>query len=163
MTIKAFAIASVFAVVAASGANAADLVQQDYAPAAAPILAPSFSWSGAYIGGQVGYGFGKSKFKENPDPTDPDTLGSGSLKPNGFLGGVYAGYNFDIGNNVILGADGDFNYGNLKKSHSEFDPDLEGKFLLNRSCNGLVPFAVVSVTQLTVSCPTSLAAWLSAM
>ncbi len=130
MTIKAFAIASVFAVVAASGANAADLVQQDYAPAATTIMAPSFSWSGAYIGGQVGYGFGKSKFKENPDPTDPDTLGSGSLKPNGFLGGVYAGYNFDVGNNVILGADGDFNYGNLKKSHSEFDPDLEEKISL---------------------------------
>ena len=124
MNTKAFAIASLFAVVAVSGANAADLVQQDYAPAATPIMAPSFSWSGAYIGGQLGYGFGKSKLTANPDPTDPDASASASFKPNGFLGGVYAGYNFDVGNNVILGADGDFNYANLKKSRSAFDPDM---------------------------------------
>lgn len=137
MNIKAFAIASVFAVVAASGANAADLVKQDYVPAATPIISvPSFSWSGAYIGGQVGYGFGSSKFKD---------YGT-SIKPNGFLGGVYAGYNFDTGSNVILGIDGDFSYDTLKKSLksslSSGDPaSLESKLQWSGAVRGRVGYA----------------------
>lgn len=41
--------------------------------------------------------------------------GSFDIKPNVFLGGLYAGYNFDVGNNVILGIDGDVTYNDLSK------------------------------------------------
>lgn len=62
-----------------------------------------FNWTGGYIGGQVGYGWGDVYQTSDPAPGDyahPD--------PDGWLGGVYAGYNYQFANNVVLGADADF-------------------------------------------------------
>jgi len=108
MQIKSVLLATAFAFAGISGANAADAIQYQE-PVAAPVQ--SFSWGGAYLGGQIGYGWGKSRFS---GPDFPD-----QFKPDGFLGGLYAGYNFDLGNNVILGVDGDITYNNLKDSESE--------------------------------------------
>ena len=69
----------------------------------------------AYIGGQIGYGWGKSEFED-----------AFRVKPDGFLGGLYAGYNFDVGNNFILGVDGDITYNNLKDNYSATDGDIAG-------------------------------------
>ncbi|EEX90339.1 outer membrane protein 25b [Brucella ceti M644/93/1] len=55
--------------------------------------------------------------------SDEDT--SIRVKPDGFLGGLYAGYNFDMGNNFVLGVDGDITYNDLDASHSDTDPDLD--------------------------------------
>ncbi len=52
-------------------------------PAAEPYVAPGLDWSGAYVGGQLGYG-------------DVDSNGAG-LDGNGWLGGVHAGYRWDLG------------------------------------------------------------------
>lgn len=112
MKLKSLLLASTFALLAATGAKAADaIVYEEPAPV---IAAPVFSWNGAYLGGQIGYGWGKSTF------SDVDGVG-GRLKPDGFLGGLYAGYNFDLGNSVVLGVDGDVTYNNLKKRFSETD------------------------------------------
>ncbi len=112
MTLKILLGASLIVVVASTGAYAADaVVSQEPAPYAA---APSFSWAGAYFGGQVGYGWGRAKLD---DRTDGHTS---EFKPDGFVGGLYTGYNFDMGNNVILGIDGNLDYDNLKKSHGYF-------------------------------------------
>jgi outer membrane immunogenic protein len=100
--------ASLLAVVASTGAYAADAI---VAQEPAPMAAPAFSWGGAYIGGEVGWGWGRAKLD------DKNNGQSSEFKPNGFIGGVYAGYNFDMGNNVILGVDGNFDYNDLKKSH----------------------------------------------
>lgn len=106
MNIKSILLASTVVVFAAHSANAADaIVYQEPAPVA---LAPVFSWAGGYVGGQVGYGWATSKFY-NSD-------GSDKVKPDGFLGGLYAGYNFDTGSNFILGIDGDVTFNGLKKS-----------------------------------------------
>lgn len=106
MNIKSILLASTVVVFAAHSANAADaIVYQEPAPV---VVAPVFSWAGGYIGGQIGYGWGSSKFY-NSD-------GSDKVKPDGFLGGVYAGYNFDTGSNFILGIDGDVTFNGLKKS-----------------------------------------------
>jgi len=114
MKLKSLLLASTVALVAATGAQAADaIVYEEPAPV---IAAPVFSWNGAYLGGQVGYGWGKSRFG--------DDFGSLNLKPDGFLGGLYAGYNFDLGNSVVLGVDGDITYNNLKDSYSEDLGDL---------------------------------------
>jgi len=53
-------------------------------PAAEPYVAPGVDWSGAYVGGQLGYG-------------DVDSNGAG-LDGHGWLGGVHAGYRWDMGN-----------------------------------------------------------------
>ncbi len=52
-------------------------------PAAEPYVAPGLDWSGAYVGAQLGYG-------------DVDSNGAG-LDGNGWLGGVHAGYRWDLG------------------------------------------------------------------
>ncbi len=106
MRIKTVMLASAVVIVGLSGARAADAIVYEE-----PILvveSPSFNWNGAYIGGQVGYGWGESSIPGGPN-----------LKPKGFLGGIYAGYNFDLGKSVILGLDGDLTYNNLKDSYSE--------------------------------------------
>lgn len=109
MKFKIFLGASLLAVVASTSAYAADaIVSQEPAPIAAPA---AFSWGGAYVGGEVGWGWGRAKLD------DKNNGQSSEFKPNGFIGGVYAGYNFDMGNNVILGVDGNFDYNDMKKSH----------------------------------------------
>jgi outer membrane immunogenic protein len=113
--LKALLLASTVALVVATGAKAADaVIEQEPAPV---VVAPTFTWTGAYIGGQIGYGWGKSNF-------DGDVFSYGNVKPDGFLGGVYAGYNFDLGNNVVLGIDGDVTYNDVSKDIDVFDGDL---------------------------------------
>ncbi|MFC7065593.1 outer membrane protein [Brucella rhizosphaerae] len=106
MKLKSLLLASTVALLAATGAKAADAVV--YEEPAPVVMAPTFTWNGAYLGGQIGYGWGKSRFD-----------GGVNVKPDGFLGGLYAGYNFDLGNSVVLGIDGDVTYNNLKDSYSE--------------------------------------------
>ena len=66
-----------------------------------PVI-PIFSWTGAYIGGQVGYLWGDAEITgpfegafANPDADD-------------WLGGVYGGFNYQMPNNVVFGGDVDF-------------------------------------------------------
>ncbi len=112
MKFKAFLLASTVAVLAASGANAADAIVEEPAPV---VVAPVFSWSGAYIGGQVGYGWAKSK-------ASGDLVGS--VSPDGFLGGLYAGYNFETGNGFVLGVDGDVTYNDQSKHSGLYVDDV---------------------------------------
>lgn len=115
MKLKALLLASTVALVAATGAKAADaVIEQEPAPV---VVAPTFTWNGAYIGGQVGYGWGKTNL-------DGDIFTYGDVKTDGFLGGLYAGYNFDLGNNVVLGIDGDITYNDLSKGIDIYDGDL---------------------------------------
>lgn len=115
MKLKTLLLASTVALIAATGAKAADaVIEQEPAPV---VVAPTFTWNGAYIGGQVGYGWGKSDFSG-------DLFTYGNVKPDGFLGGLYAGYNFDLGNNVVLGIDGDITYNDVSKDIDIYDGDL---------------------------------------
>ncbi|MBN9046866.1 MAG: porin family protein [Rhizobiales bacterium] len=120
MNLRLIAYSCAAILAASTCAKAADVINGPE-----PIYVPAFSWGGAYIGGQVGYGWGKSSFDDGYDgyngyrrSDDPS-----SLSPSGFIGGIYAGYNFDIGSNVILGIDGDINYANQKGSF-DFDDGL---------------------------------------
>jgi len=124
MIFKSFLLASAFSAVAFCAAEAADVVvEQEPAPVAV-VAPPAFSWSGAYVGGQVGYGWGKTRFN--------DGVFSQSLKPGGFVGGVYAGYNFSVGQHGVVGVDGDLAYNNQKDrqdivSASGFTSALESR------------------------------------
>lgn len=109
MNFKTFFMAFSVVLLASSAAKSADVIV--VSEPSAIILSPSYSWAGAYLGGQVGYGWGKSAFDDGGDISQ--------VKPDGFLGGVYAGYNFDAGNNVILGVDGDMTFNNAKDAYSE--------------------------------------------
>ncbi|WP_074381093.1 outer membrane protein [Bartonella doshiae] len=108
MNIKWLITASAFAFVSASAAQAADvIVPPSPAPVAPVIVAPTFSWTGFYIGGQVGGFSSDIKMdllgKEKNIPVSDDFL----PKLSDFVGGVYAGSNVDLGNGLILGVDTD--------------------------------------------------------
>lgn len=82
-------------------ANAADVL----------VAAPAgFVWTGGYVGLQAGYAWGKSHYsnEEYDDFADHD--------PKGGFGGVYAGYNHQLANNVVLGVDADLNYSGIDGS-----------------------------------------------
>lgn len=101
-----------------SAVGAADL------PASMPVkalAAPApFSWTGFYIGGHLGYGWGSVDGDTLAAPTVPAGLGFGtpgaqpfsvnrSLTPNGILGGGQFGYNHQIGS-AVLGFETDFTW-----------------------------------------------------
>ncbi|OPB34086.1 outer membrane protein [Bartonella taylorii] len=109
MNMKWLITASAFALVSVSAAHAADvIVPPQPTPVSPVIVAPTFSWTGFYIGGQVGGFSSKTKM---------DILSNGKTIPvndeflpklSGFMGGLYAGSNVDLGNGLILGVDTDF-------------------------------------------------------
>lgn len=83
------AIAALFAAAPASAADVPVRQQQPYYKAAP---APVFNWTGFYFGGHIGYGWG-------------DTLVGGDM--DGFLGGVQAGYNWQLSRNWVFGIEAD--------------------------------------------------------
>ncbi|GGA88490.1 outer membrane protein [Brucella endophytica] len=105
-------LASAIALGAATSARAADIIPQEPAPPEA--LPPSFSWTGAYIGAQAGHAWAYSKGEFEAD----GDIYSHKLRPSGWLGGVYGGYNFDAGNGFVLGAEADIVYAGVKKDES---------------------------------------------
>lgn len=102
-----------------SSAQAADLPAYEAAPS---VMVPSFTWTGAYIGAQAGYAWGDSKFK---------ALGASvKAKPEGFIVGGYAGYNYQLdGSPVVIGIETDFNYSDVDKKKSLFG--ISGKESFN--------------------------------
>ncbi len=115
MNMKWLITASAFAFVSASTVQAADVVVPPRSTPIAPVIvAPTFSWTGFYIGGQIG-GF-SSKTKMNilangkTFPVKDDLL----PKLSGFMGGIYVGSNVDLGNGLILGVDTDIIWSDKK-------------------------------------------------
>ncbi|MGG7519080.1 outer membrane protein [Allorhizobium undicola] len=91
------------AMLAISGqAMAADAVSETPAPPAAVETPAAFSWAGGYAGVHGGYGWLDMKLSSGGASASDDFDG-------GRLGG-FAGWNFDVGHNVIVGIEGDLNY-----------------------------------------------------
>jgi outer membrane immunogenic protein len=88
-----------------TSSSAADLPRPVYKAPAYYGPAPVFSWTGFYIGANVGYG--SSRF----DGTG--TFGSGSVTADGWLGGATVGYNHQMGH-FVLGVEGDFDWADVK-------------------------------------------------
>jgi len=82
--------AALLATVAAGTAAAADLPRPSYYTAPAPLSA--YSWTGPYLGGNLGYEWG--------------TTSNNPTHPRGFAGGVQAGYNWQTGQ-LVFGGEGD--------------------------------------------------------
>jgi len=100
-------------VLAASGlslaAQAADLPTQPE-PVAPVAIVPPFTWTGFYVGAQLGWGQTSTDYTagaQAPDATDVVRLPT--ISKNGFMGGLFAGYNYQI-NQFVLGAEVDGNF-----------------------------------------------------
>ncbi len=99
-------------------AMAADLSRPAPAPAPvytkAPMMAP-FSWTGFYIGGDGGYGFGTSSGTVTGGV--PAGTAAYSFNPTGPIAGGFIGGNYQIGQ-LVLGAEADWQWANLTGSGS---------------------------------------------
>lgn len=73
-------------------ASAADLPVK-----APPQYVPPFNWTGPYIGGVVGYGWGHDTVVDHEGASDPSL--------NGFAGGVAVGWNWQFHPSWVLGVE----------------------------------------------------------
>ncbi|WP_254474298.1 outer membrane protein [Bartonella sp. B1098] len=132
-----FLTASIFSFISSSIVQAADVVapEEPVHPVhvvSEVIASSSFSWAGFYFGGQIG-GFSSKVSGTTRDveiPLYPSE--EGKNKPwlplekqytpelSGFVGGLYAGVNFDLGNNLIVGLDTDILLTEKKNTKTKF-------------------------------------------
>ncbi|WP_374546019.1 outer membrane protein [Rhodoblastus sp.] len=104
----------------AGSAFAADLPSRKEAPVyVAP--APAFSWTGFYLGADIGGAFGSTSLH-----SDWTGWNSHSLDTSGVLGGGYVGYNYQLNQNFVLGIEGDFQGTGASQSFSWVTPALGG-------------------------------------
>lgn len=118
-----FICSSSLVLMALSTTHAADVVTaQKTAPAS------SFSWAGFYAGAQAGW------MKAKQSNQQKDELAYGPLYDDGpfekntqrddlFNGGIYAGYNFMVGEHWLIGADADITFINSNSSKNEYYED----------------------------------------
>lgn len=118
------------AVLLSATAHAADIVAT---PEPAPVVvAPAFAWTGFYGGAQVGDSWSdgdfdrevtapKKEFNANTtvyEEAKITEVTSKSINDTNFIGGLYAGYNYQFQNNVVIGLDADIAWtDNTEKSN----------------------------------------------
>ncbi|WP_026500895.1 outer membrane protein [Bartonella elizabethae] len=135
-----FLTASIFSFISPSIVQAADVVapEEPVHPVhvvSEVVSSSPFSWAGFYFGGQIG-GFSSKVSGTTRDVDIPLYPDEGSknkpwvplekqYKPelSGFVGGLYAGVNFDLGNNLIVGLDTDIILTEKKDTKTKFQAD----------------------------------------
>jgi outer membrane immunogenic protein len=112
--IASVAIATVV-IVGTGAASAADLEATPYGKTPAYVV-PVYNWSGAYIGVNHGYGWGRS--------SDPSGLGAPALftdtvrsNMNGIVGSAQIGYSLQM-QNWLVGLEADFQGTGQSSTHS---------------------------------------------
>jgi outer membrane immunogenic protein len=107
------AIVALLALAGPRSVSAADLGTGPYTTPS--YIVPTYSWSGAYVGVNVGYGWGKSSDTAVLVPSPfSDTA---NLSMNGIVGGGQAGFNVQM-QNWVMGLEADFQGANQSASHS---------------------------------------------
>ncbi|AGF74280.1 hemin binding protein [Bartonella australis AUST/NH1] len=129
MTIRYLVTVSVLAMLSSSAArasNAAALGDHEEI-----VLAPNFSWTGFYIGGQIG-NFSSKTALNHLDNRSPGRewvqLDKESTpKLSGFVGGFYAGSDIAFDDGFILGVDTDIMWSNKKQKKAFFTGRKSGE------------------------------------
>lgn len=106
---RVFASVIVIGLMAGFQARAADIPVMQ--PVRAPMVAAIYDWTGLYVGGHVGYGWGRSTATVF-DPLAaavPHSYGSANA-------GVHAGYNVVLPSRVLLGVEADITFPNYLES-----------------------------------------------
>jgi len=79
-------------------------------PAVEVVADPAYDWSGVYVGVQGGYGWGETKWGINILPASND------VDLEGALGGLYLGYNHQLANRLVVGAEADIGLSDINGS-----------------------------------------------
>ncbi len=104
-------LASVGAVALAGTALAADLPTRAPPPIYVPPV-PIFTWTGVYVGAQIGYAWGTVNANAGDVFGDFRTF---SLNNDGVIGGGHIGYNLQL-NQFVIGLEGDVDGSSLSKT-----------------------------------------------
>jgi len=119
------AIGALVAVGFMGSAYAADMPVK--APMQPPAAVGAADWTGFYVGANAGWswldsadaGIGGSSIitisQTAVPPTVPFAVG---LRPDGFLGGVQIGYNYQFAPQWLMGVEADFDFANVKDSNT---------------------------------------------
>jgi len=85
------------------------------------------NWSGFYVGGSAGYGWGKADTNIEPIGPVPTVVDPSTLKPrpNGGLLGLQAGYNWQNGN-LVFGAEADISRTGMKDTDKTSNFAVDG-------------------------------------
>ena len=131
--VRSFLLSSIAFVAIGGAAVAADL-PSSRAPATPPPL-PIFSWTGLYMGGQVGYGFGN-------DTATLTGFAPNGIKPSGVLGGVHIGYVYQTGSSLVVGLEGSVDGSSVSSTSAAFLGSYTVKSPIEGSIRGRAGFAV---------------------
>lgn len=113
-TLAIILLASAAALPLASAAQAADLAAPLAPPPAATVApAPTTNWAGAYLGANIGYGWGTV------------TSSAGTINPQGGMIGGQIGYNFYLSDGVVLGAQADMDWSNITDSNATYTDTIQ--------------------------------------
>jgi outer membrane immunogenic protein len=101
-----------------STASAADMPLKAPPPPPAPV----YSWTGFYVGANGGYGWDHRTVSYSPNDPPANFLlttglpppGPTSFNSNGGLGGLQAGYNWQLNPKWLLGLEADFDWSGIK-------------------------------------------------
>jgi outer membrane immunogenic protein len=124
-----------------SVASAADLSPRMYTKAPAYAAPTVYSWTGFYIGGNAGYGFGQDNNIGSVGQAAPNIAnilgnarpGSVDLNNDGFIGGGQIGYNWQYGPNWVVGLETDIAYTDFRKTDNVGTIALNGVDRLNNN------------------------------
>jgi outer membrane immunogenic protein len=131
-------------------AFAADLSKPVYK--APPPPAPVSSWTGWYVGGNVGYSWGANSdlvgsgdLSYFASRARPFALADSNIAPNGVIGGGQIGYNYQFSRNGVLGFEADFQGSGDRGSGQLTDTSVTTQLV----AGGGVPPLQVSATAMT--------------
>jgi outer membrane immunogenic protein len=159
LIMKKIILATALLALGSASAFAADLGERGMY-AKAPAMAPVANWSGLYVGGNVGYGWGNGT-TNSAATTSGNAFANGILRnedgsfdpgSKGVLGGAQIGYNWQMGS-LVTGLEADIQGSGIKGSvnQSTLHPNplfpsksMEALTPPMKSCRISAPCAVVS-------------------
>lgn len=106
MMIRRFLVSAAALATMTGVALAADLPNEKGPPAFAPPPPPAFTWTGLYIGAQVGYEWGNAGGFLETNPGDAFVNSINGLTPSGVVGGGHIGFNYQV-SQFVFGLEGD--------------------------------------------------------
>jgi outer membrane immunogenic protein len=109
---------------AVTSAMAADMALKAPPPAPAPV----YSWTGLYVGGNIGYSWGSSDVTYNQLANLGQISFTESRSLDGVIGGPQIGYNWQVNKTWVMGLETDFQWSGEKASsiNDPYSIDCEG-------------------------------------
>lgn len=127
-------------------------------------LSSNFAWQGFYVGAELGKSI--SQFHNAVARSATDNKGDQHFinstygEPSGTTGGVYAGYNADIGHNIIAGIDVDANMSGVKADVANSDNEVLATYKegytggirgrLGYNCGRILPYVAGGASVLQI-------------